>query len=89
MKAGASDADPEEFAALYPAARSMSWSDKGGSERAESASVVQLRQVSAGYWSVTVAVLISGSPKHADGGSVSHKCAPAAFRHSPSRCRLT
>ncbi|MEW1678483.1 conjugal transfer protein [Streptomyces noursei] len=70
VKAGGSDADAQEFAAFYPAARSMSWSGGGGSERAESASAVQVRQVSAGYWSVTVAARITGSSKNGDGGRV-------------------
>ncbi|MCF3143647.1 conjugal transfer protein [Streptomyces platensis] len=68
VKAGDSDADAAEFAALYPAARSMSWSGEGGAERVESASAVQVRQVSAGYWSVTVAARITGSAK--DSGRV-------------------
>nr|WP_237550636.1 conjugal transfer protein [Streptomyces sp. SID8354] len=63
VKAGDSDADAEEFAAFYPAARSMTWPSQGGAERAESASAVQVRQVSARYWSVTVAVWIAGSSK--------------------------
>lgn len=64
VKAGDSDADAEELAALYPAARSMSWSAKGKSqEHAESASAVGVRQVSGGYWSVTVAARITGSDK--------------------------
>ncbi|WP_257981189.1 conjugal transfer protein [Streptomyces sp. CB02959] len=64
VKAGDSDADAQELAAFYPAARSMSWSGEGGSERTESASAVQVRQVSAGYWSVTVAARITGSSKN-------------------------
>ncbi|MFF7705474.1 conjugal transfer protein [Streptomyces lydicus] len=70
VKAGGSDADAEELAAFYPAARSMSWSGEGGAERAESASAVQVRQISAGYWSVTVAARITGSAKDAASGSV-------------------
>ncbi|GAB7035994.1 conjugal transfer protein [Streptomyces sp. NPDC021749] len=67
VKAGDSDADAAELAAFYPAARSLSWSVKGGSkERAESASAVQVRQISAGYWSVTVAARITGSAKGSD-----------------------
>ncbi|WP_395100701.1 conjugal transfer protein [Streptomyces noursei] len=70
VKAGDSDADAQELAAFYPAARSMSWSGGGGAERAESASAVQVRQVSAGYWSVTIAARITGSSKNGDGGRV-------------------
>ncbi|MFI1436760.1 conjugal transfer protein [Streptomyces lydicus] len=70
VKAGDSDADAEELAAFYPAARSMSWTAEGGAERAESASAVQVRQISAGYWSVTVAARITGSAKDADSGRV-------------------
>ncbi|MGW9080684.1 conjugal transfer protein [Streptomyces kronopolitis] len=70
VKAGDSDADTEELSAYYPAARSMSWSGEGGAERAESASAVQVRQVSAGYWSVTVAARITSSSKNADSGRV-------------------
>ncbi|GGN61450.1 hypothetical protein GCM10012285_60370 [Streptomyces kronopolitis] len=68
VKAGDSDAAAEELAAFYPAARSMSWAGEGeaGSERAESASAVQARQVSAGYWSVTVAARITGSANKSD-----------------------
>ncbi|MGG2463780.1 conjugal transfer protein [Streptomyces sp. RGM 3693] len=70
VKAGGSDADAEELATLYPAARSISWSAQGGSERAESASAVQVRQISAGYWSVTVATRITSSSKDSDSGHV-------------------
>lgn len=71
VKAGDSDADAEELAALYPAARSMSWAAQGKSqEHAESASAVGVRQVSAGYWSVTVAARITGSGKGPDDGRV-------------------
>ncbi|TBO59453.1 conjugal transfer protein [Streptomyces kasugaensis] len=70
VKAGDSDEDAEELAAFYPAARSMSWSAQGGSERAMSASAVQVRQISAGYWSVTVAARITGSSKNSDSGRV-------------------
>ncbi|MGI5262518.1 conjugal transfer protein [Streptomyces angustmyceticus] len=68
VQAGAGDAEAAEFAALYPAARSMSWSASGGAERATSSDAVQVRQVSAGYWSVTVAARITGSAK--DSGRV-------------------
>ncbi|MFE7302539.1 conjugal transfer protein [Streptomyces sp. NPDC057579] len=64
VKAGDSDADAQELATFYPAARSMSWSGGGGAERAESASAVEVRQVSVGYWSVTVAARITGSSKN-------------------------
>ncbi|MFI1502672.1 conjugal transfer protein [Streptomyces platensis] len=65
VKAG--DSDAEELAAFYPAARSMSWAAQGKSqEHAESTSAVQVRQVSAGYWSVTVAARITGSAKDSD-----------------------
>lgn len=70
VKAGNSDTDAEELTKFYPAARSLSWSGEGGAERAESASAVQVRQVSAGYWSVTVAARIAGSAKDADSGRV-------------------
>ncbi|MFG2894925.1 conjugal transfer protein [Streptomyces sp. NPDC048248] len=70
VKAGDSDADAEELAAFYPAARSMSWSSEGGAERTESASAVQVRQISASYWSVTVAARITSSAKDADSGRV-------------------
>ncbi|MGV4926551.1 conjugal transfer protein [Streptomyces sp. BHT-5-2] len=63
VKAGQGDAAVQELAAFYPAARSMTWPSQGGAERAESASAVQVRQVTAGYWSVTVAARISGSSK--------------------------
>ncbi|MGW2415995.1 conjugal transfer protein [Streptomyces tubercidicus] len=67
VKAGDSDAAAEELAAFYPAARSMSWAAQGKSQQhAESASAVQVRQVSAGYWSVTVAARITGSTKDSD-----------------------
>ncbi len=67
VKAGGSDADAAELAAFYPAARSLPWSDQGRSqEHAESASAVQVRQISAGYWSVTVAARITGSAKDSD-----------------------
>ncbi|MFE3770909.1 conjugal transfer protein [Streptomyces sp. NPDC059122] len=59
VKAGQRDAAVQELAAFYPAARSMSWSAEGGAERTESASAVQVRQISAGYWSVTVAARIT------------------------------
>lgn len=67
VKAGASDAAAQELAAFYPAARSMTWPTQDGAERAESASAVQVRQVSAGYWSVTVAAQITGSSKDSEG----------------------
>ncbi len=67
VKAGASDAAAEELAAFYPAARSMTWPTQDGVERAESASAVQVRQISAGYWSVTVAAQITGSSKDGEG----------------------
>ncbi|UQA97506.1 conjugal transfer protein [Streptomyces halobius] len=70
VKAGQSDAAAEELAAFYPAARSMAWSAEGGAERAESASAVQVRQISSGYWSVTVAARITGSAKDSDSGRV-------------------
>ncbi|MGA5564258.1 conjugal transfer protein [Streptomyces platensis] len=70
VKAGDSDADAQELAAYYPAARSMSWSGEGGAERAESASSVQVRQIEGGYWSVTVAARITGSSKGTKSGSV-------------------
>lgn len=70
VKANGRDADAEELATYYPAARSRSWSGGGGAERAESASAVQVRQVSAGYWSVTVAARITGSSKNAGSGRV-------------------
>ncbi|WP_326615663.1 conjugal transfer protein [Streptomyces decoyicus] len=70
VKASDSDADAEELAAFYPAARSMSWSGESGAERAESASAVQVRQISTGYWSVTVAARITGSAKDSGSGRV-------------------
>ncbi|WP_438490784.1 conjugal transfer protein [Streptomyces sp. S186] len=63
VKAGQGDAAVQELAAFYPAAQSMTWPSQGGAERAESASAVQVRQVTAGYWSVTVAARITGSSK--------------------------
>ncbi|SHN31114.1 conjugal transfer protein [Streptomyces yunnanensis] len=63
VKAGQGDAAVQELAAFYPAARSMTWPSQGGAEHAESASAVQVRQISAGYWSVTVAARITGVSK--------------------------
>ncbi|MFE1776396.1 conjugal transfer protein [Streptomyces sp. NPDC059008] len=67
VKAGDSDAASEELATFYPAARAMTWRAEEGAERAESASAVQVRQISAGYWSVTVAARITDSSKGNEG----------------------
>ncbi|MCB5910399.1 conjugal transfer protein [Streptomyces pinistramenti] len=67
VRAGGGGAAVEQLAAFYPAARSVAWSAGGGAERAESTSSVRVRQVSAGYWSVTVAARITGSAKGGEG----------------------
>ncbi|MFJ9855346.1 conjugal transfer protein [Streptomyces sp. NPDC101150] len=67
VKAGNSDAATEELAEFYPTARSMTWPTEDGAEHAESASAVQVRQISAGYWSVTVAAQITGSSRDTEG----------------------
>ncbi|WP_185993839.1 hypothetical protein OG422_29260 [Streptomyces sp. NBC_01525] len=83
--------DPTTLAAFYPAARSMTWPANSGSEWVESAAV---RQVSAGYWSVTVAARVTSSSKDGESrGSLRYFQAPvramAGTKGTASGCVAT
>ncbi|MFF0629767.1 conjugal transfer protein [Streptomyces sp. NPDC004296] len=66
LNAGSGDAAVEEVASYYPPARGMSWETGTGQvASARSAYAVQVRQVAAGYWSVTVAARLNGPAKDA------------------------
>ncbi|MFE4019280.1 conjugal transfer protein [Streptomyces sp. NPDC059101] len=68
LNASFSDAAVEEVASFYPPARGMSWQTNSGDvDTAGAASAVQVRQVAAGYWSVTVAARLNGPTKEAGG----------------------
>ncbi|MEU7205421.1 conjugal transfer protein [Streptomyces sp. NPDC045470] len=55
----AGDGAEENLARFYPAARGMTWPAGASGQHAQAASAVQVRPVSDGYWSVTVAARIT------------------------------
>ncbi|MFF3277209.1 conjugal transfer protein [Streptomyces chrestomyceticus] len=57
----AGDGAEESLARFYPAARGMTWPAGASGQHAQAASAVQVRPVSDGYWSVTVAARVTAT----------------------------